>query len=62
MKTWVDVEFQRRVMARIEVEHDEGDDPCDLTADELSRAEAKAANDPSGDDGWMLVGVHEAAR
>lgn len=42
MKTKVRVEVVARDYVHIEVEHDEGDDPCDLTPEEINKVQNQA--------------------
>lgn len=60
MKTRVAVEVNLMRVVYVEVEHDEGDDPCDLTPDERADAMADADLPNAVDMGAEVVGVRLA--
>jgi hypothetical protein len=57
MKTWVRVELSTVVEVEIEVEHEEGDEPTDLTAEEKELAKSLADNEYTQN--WDILSVSE---
>lgn len=60
MKTKVAVEVNLMRVVYVEVEHDEGDDPLDLTEDERAEAMDDACLDNAIDMGAEIVGIRLA--
>ncbi len=61
MKTKVAVEVNLMRLVIIEVEHEEGDDPCDITEDERADAMSDADWPGAVDMGTEIVGVRIAS-